>query len=192
MDSKISQLHIPLVIIKISFSFFVLFKAMGKGYKLNTLVNNNIFFCTLFFTVPICIFLSLSLSCSAVVSFFSLLFLFLLSLASITRYDYCLVISFIIYSLSLFYSIKHTHTHTGLRDLLYSSAGPKICFRVQSVPVGLILQPTRNKESKLKSINDSRSARLPMTYRLNRVDAIWFGSAMKYIMNKRFNLVYRL
>jgi hypothetical protein len=39
--------------------------------------------------------------------------------------------------------------YTGLRDLLYTSAGPKICFQVQGMPVGLILQPTRSKESKV-------------------------------------------
>nr|BAC20852.1 hypothetical protein [Oryza sativa Japonica Group] len=58
--------------------------------------------------------------------------------------------------------VKNTHW----RGLLYSSAGPKICLQVQGVLVSLILQPTRNKESKVKSINDSRSAGLPMTYHL--------------------------
>ncbi|BAT16703.1 Os12g0279702, partial [Oryza sativa Japonica Group] len=40
-------------------------------------------------------------------------------------------------------------THTDIRDLLYSSAGPKLAFRVQGMLVGLILQPTRNKDREL-------------------------------------------
>ena len=39
-------------------------------------------------------------------------------------------------------------THTGLGDLLSSSVGLKSCFRVLSMPVGMILQPTRNQEKK--------------------------------------------
>jgi hypothetical protein len=48
-----------------------------------------------------------------------------------------------------------------LGDLLISSAGPKLAFGCMSVPVDLILQSTRNKdkETAVKSINDSRSAR---------------------------------
>ena len=49
------------------------------------------------------------------------------------------------------------------------------------MPVGLILQPTRNNENKVKSINDSRSAGLPMTYRSYQADAIWIRSTMKCI-----------
>jgi hypothetical protein len=33
--------------------------------------------------------------------------------------------------------------HGSLEDLLHSSAGPNLRKRVQGVPVGLILQPTR-------------------------------------------------
>ena len=89
-------------------------------------------------------------------------------------------------------SLLTQKTHTGLRDLLYSSVDPKIRFRVQSVPVGLILQLIRNRESKVKSINDNRSARLLMMYRLNQADAIWSRSSMEYITNKGLNLIYRL
>ncbi len=49
----------------------------------------------------------------------------------------------------------------GLGDLLNSSAGPKLAFGCVSVPIDLILQSTRNrnKETAVKSINDSRSAK---------------------------------
>ena len=48
----------------------------------------------------------------------------------------------------------------GLGDLFNSSAGPKLVFGCVSVPVDLIMQSIRNKdkETVVKSINDSRSA----------------------------------
>ena len=48
----------------------------------------------------------------------------------------------------------------GLGDLLNSSVGLKLAFGCVSVPVDLILQSTRNKdkETAVKSINDSQSA----------------------------------
>jgi hypothetical protein len=74
-------------------------------------------------------------------------------------------------------------THTSLGDLLSSSAGPKNCFRVLSMPAGLIMQPTRNKRRTIKSANDSRSAVLPMMFHLisGRCDVNQIGNK---ILNK--------